>query len=51
MLFYGAIASPNILWNSVDIGVAILAIINTISMFLLRKEVKNKFIKEAKYDR
>ena len=46
MLFYGAIASPNFLWNSVDIGVAILAIINTISMFLLRKEVKKKYDKE-----
>lgn len=51
MLFYGAIASPNFLWNSVDIGVAILAIINTISMFLLRKKVKDKFVKEVKYDR
>ena len=46
MLFYGAIASPNTLWDTVDIGVAILAIINTISMFLLRKEVKKKFEKE-----
>ena len=46
MLFYGAIASPNFLWNSVDIGVAVLAIINTISMFLLRRKVKDKFDKE-----
>lgn len=51
MLFYGAIASPSFLWDSVDIGVAILAIINTISMFLLRKEVKKKYDKEVEYDR
>ena len=39
ILIYGAISKPSILWDIVDIGVAILAIINTIAMFLLRKKV------------
>lgn len=39
VLIYGSIASPNILWDIVDIGVALLAIINTIAMFMLRKDV------------
>ena len=43
ILFYGAVASPSFLWNSVDIGTAILAIINTISMLLLHKKVKSEF--------
>ena len=40
ILFYVAIASPSIIWNTVDIGTALLAIINTICMFLLRGEIK-----------
>lgn len=47
IVFYGSIASPSLIWNIVDIGVAILAIINTISMLLLNKEIK----KEVMYDR
>ena len=39
VLFYGAIANPSNLWNIVDIGVALLAIINSIAMFLLRKKI------------
>lgn len=39
ILLYGAIASPSKLWNLVDIGVAILAIINVIAIFMLRKDV------------
>lgn len=46
ILIYGAVARPSILWNLVDIGVALLAIINTIAMFLLRHEVYNEFKKE-----
>lgn len=48
ILIYGSIAKPSILWSLVDIGVGVLAIINTISMFLLRKEMKNEIIKERK---
>ena len=43
ILFYGAIASPSFLWDSVDIGTAILAIINTICILLLHKKVKSEF--------
>lgn len=46
IIYYGAIASPSLIWDVVDIGVAILAIINTISMLLLHKEIK----KEVMYD-
>ncbi len=46
ILLYGAVASPSILWDSVDIGAAILAIINSISMLLLRKDIKKEFEKE-----
>lgn len=52
ILIYGAIARPSSLWNLVDIGVALLAIINTVAMFLLRKEVYNEYRKEMRqYDR
>lgn len=47
VLFYGAIGSPSILWNIVDIGAGLLAIINCYSIFMLRKEIK----KEVNYDR
>lgn len=47
ILFYGAIGNPNILWNTVDIGAGLLAIINCYSIFMLRKEIK----KVMKYDR
>ena len=46
VLIYGAIARPSSLWNLVDIGVALLAIINTIAMILLRHELYEEFIKE-----
>ena len=46
ILIYGAVASPSNLWNLVDIGVALLAIINTIAMILLRKKVYNEYKKE-----
>ena len=48
ILFIGAIISPSILWDLVDIGVALLAIINVISMILLHKEVKSEYDKEEK---
>ena len=47
ILFYGAVASPKILWNTVDIGAGILAIINCYSILMLNKEIK----KEVNYDR
>ena len=43
VLLYGAVATPSKLWNIVDIGVALLAIINTIAMFMLRKKMINEF--------
>ena len=39
IILYGAIASSSKLWNLVDIGVAILAIINVLAIFMLRKDV------------
>ena len=39
VLLYGAVAQPSKLWNLVDIGVAILAIINVFAIFMLRKDV------------
>lgn len=45
ILFYGSIAEATILWNMVDLLVATLAIINIISILLLRKDT----IKEYKY--
>lgn len=54
IILYGAVMSPSILWNLVDIGVALLAIINVYAIFKLRKdifiEVKN-YKKVMKYDR
>ena len=47
VLLYGAIAKPSSLWNIVDIGVAILAIINSIAIFGLRKNVVNEIKKEG----
>ena len=46
ILFYGAIASPNFLWNTVDIGAGLLAIINCFSIFMLRHKVKEEYDKE-----
>ena len=43
ILFAGAIISPSILWDLVDIGAATLAIINTYSMIMLRKEVVREY--------
>ena len=43
ILFVGSIMSPSILWDLVDIGAATLAIINTVSMILLNKEVKREY--------
>lgn len=45
ILLIGAILPPTNLWNIVDIGVAILAIINSIAMLLLRKNVLNEYKK------
>ena len=45
ILFYGAIASPKFLWNTVDIGAGILAIINSISILMLRHEIKKEYNK------
>lgn len=46
ILFLGAILKPTNLWNIVDIGVAILAIINSIAMLLLNRSVKMEYNKE-----
>ena len=46
ILFFGAIASPKFLWDIVDIGAGILAIINCFSMMKLHKEIKREYDKE-----
>ena len=46
ILFIGAIASPRNLWNIVDIGAGMLAIINCFSILLLNKEVIKEYNKE-----
>ena len=43
LLLYGAIAKSSFLWNIVDIGVAILAIINVFALILLRHDVKEEY--------
>ena len=43
ILFFGAIANPSNLWNMVDVGVALLAIINSVAMLLLRKNVIKEY--------
>lgn len=54
ILLFSSVMSANFLWNFVDIFVAILGIINIISLFLLRKDVL-KSIKDyhtqKKYDK
>ncbi len=53
VLFTGAIASSNFLWNVVDILVAFLAIINIYALFHLKSEVKQEldYYKKRKYDK
>ena len=46
ILFIGSIASPKILWNIVDIGAGVLAIINCLCILFLHREVKKEFDKE-----
>lgn len=53
ILFYGAVASPSVIWDIVDVSAAILAIINTFAMIMLRNEVSKEYQKERRneYDR
>ena len=46
ILFVGAIISPGILWNIVDVGAGLLAIINCFAMMKLHKEIKREYDKE-----
>lgn len=46
VLLIGAIVNPSNLWNIVDIGVAILAIINSFAMLLLKDDVMMEYNKE-----
>lgn len=46
ILFLGAVLSPRILWDMVDIGAGILAIINCFSIMKLHKEIKREYDKE-----
>lgn len=49
LILYGAIAKSSFLWNIVDIGVALLAIINIFALMLLRHDVKEEYeVKEVK---
>lgn len=47
VVFLGCITSPTILWNLVDILVAILAIINTYSILKLKKDIYEVTIVES----
>ena len=47
ILFIGSIMSPSILWNMVDIGASLLAIINVFGILLLHSEIE----REVEYDR
>lgn len=51
IILYGSIMSPSKLWNFVDIGVGILAIINSIAIFLLRKDIMEEMYYAKKYNR
>lgn len=46
ILFVGAIASPKLLWDTVDVGAGILAIINCFSIIKLNQEIKEEYKKE-----
>jgi len=46
VLFCGSIVSPTILWNTVDIGAGILAILNCFSIMMLNKEIRKEFEEE-----
>ncbi len=46
ILFAGAVVSPSILWDTVDIGAGLLAIINCFAMVKLHKELKREYNKE-----
>lgn len=46
ILFVGAIMSPSILWDTVDIGAGLLAIINCFAMMKLNREIKGEYNKE-----
>ncbi|MFI3322323.1 MAG: alanine/glycine:cation symporter family protein [Rikenellaceae bacterium] len=51
MIFFGAIASLNLVWNLADVSMAFMAIINLIAIFLLRDsaiEVLNDYRKQKK---
>ncbi len=51
VLLYGSIATPSFLWNLADIGVGIMAIINTYAMIKLRKVLIKKYKERSSYDR
>ena len=46
IIMYGSIATPSTLWNVVDIGVGLLAIINVIAIFMLRRDVIKEYFKK-----
>ena len=45
LIFLGSILTPSFLWESVDIFVALLAIINMYVLLKLRKEIVNDYTK------
>ena len=48
MVFLGCVSSPSIIWNLVDILVAILIIINTYAILKLKKDILEVTIVENK---
>lgn len=50
LLFFGSLASPSIIWNIVDILVAVLAIINMYALIKLRREIITDYEKFKKHN-
>jgi len=40
LVFFGGLISPNILWNLIDVLIAVLTIINVYSIYLLKNKIK-----------
>ena len=51
IIMYGSIAQPSTLWNLADIGVALLAVVNIVAIFLLRRKVVSEYYNGVQNDR
>ena len=48
LIIYGSYASPNIIWKIVELFLALLALINILSIFGLRKSMKDIYLERSK---